>query len=544
MPDYCTVTFQPSGRSATVPEGTSILEAAHQAGVSIPAECGGRGACGKCVVQVLDGDVPTYRIIRREAGGAETLACLTHVHGPLTIRILSAKELPRLITHDTAIGQSPLDAWAPQAMDLKTLVPSSSDDDLGVAVDIGTTTVRLLLVRLKDGVVIGDASTYNPQIGLGADVISRIVRAEKGHLNELSSLVRGAVVHLIEEAAIAAPAMTTDIRAYVISGNLTMIHLLLAEDPSGIRRVPSEPFTLRFSPRTTAGFGWPGSDTAFIHSIPAAGGWVGGDIVAGVVRAGFQNRENVSLYVDLGTNGEIVLGNKDFAMACACSAGPAFEGGGIQCGMRADKGAIDGARIDTEQQRLELSVIGDQAAKGICGSGLISLTDELFRAGWIDRDAKLRDVIPAEFRTEGKLGRAIRLAPEGIVNLYERDLISLIRAKAAVFSGIRTLLNSLGISSSDISEIIVSGNFGRFLNLPAAVGIGLLPNLPPDRYTYINNGSLEGAALSLLSQQFVVELEQYLKKVTYLDLSEMPGYMDEFVAASFLPHTDPTVLRG
>jgi uncharacterized 2Fe-2S/4Fe-4S cluster protein (DUF4445 family) len=151
-------------------------------------------------------------------------------------------------------------------------------------------------------------------------------------------------------------------------------------------------------------------------------------------------------------------------------------------------------------------------------------------------------MIPAEYRTEGKLGRAIRLAPEGRVNLYERDLASLIRAKAAVFSGIRTLLNSLGISSSGISEIIVSGNFGRFLNLPAAVGIGLLPNLPPDRYTYINNGSLEGAALSLLSQQFVVELEQYLKKITYLDLSEMPGYMDEFIAASFLPHTDPKVL--
>jgi uncharacterized 2Fe-2S/4Fe-4S cluster protein (DUF4445 family) len=270
---------------------------------------------------------------------------------------------------------------------------------------------------------------------------------------------------------------------------------------------------------------------------------VGGDILAGAVRAGFSRAAETALYVDLGTNGEIVFGNAEFALACACSAGPAFEGGGIRCGMRADRGAVDGAAIDGESGTMELSVIGGGRVRGLCGSGLIALADTLFRAGWIDRSGRLTARLPAERRMEGKWGAALALSTDQRVALWERDLASLIRAKAAVFAGIRSLVNSLGPGGPGVERAVVSGNFGRYLNLPAAVGIGLLPDIPLGRYGYIDNGSLEGAALSLLSHEFFDEVARYLTRVTYVDLSDLPGYMDEFVGASFLPHTSPDLLR-
>ena len=538
------VTFSPSGRSTLVADGATILQAAELAAEPLSAECGGRGACGRCMVRILGGEVPEYRILQREAGFPHVLACLTPVHGPLTVSPLGEAQLPKLISRDRNTGLAPLDAWAPWPLKLDPIVESTGAGDLGVAVDIGTTTLRLLLIRLSDGVIAGEAGAYNPQIPKGADVISRIVAAEKGLLGELASAVRGAIGSMIAEAAAAGHADLGRIRGYVVAGNVTMIHLLLAADPSGIRRVPSEPRALAFPPVDASELSWPGGDGTPVYTVPAAGGWVGGDIVAGAVRAGFsRSPEGMSLYVDLGTNGEIVLGGTDFALACACSAGPAFEGGGIRCGMRADRGAVDGASINAETGAVQLSVIGGGRVRGVCGSGLIALTDALFRAGWIDRSGRFTDRLPAGQRVEGKWGTALALSENRKVALWERDLASLIRAKAAVFAGIRSLLGALGPGPHAIDRAIISGNFGRFLNLPAALGIGLLPTLPLGRYGYVDNGSLEGAALGLLSRQFFAEIAGYLSKVTYVDLADLPCYMDEFVGACFLPHTSPELLR-
>jgi uncharacterized 2Fe-2S/4Fe-4S cluster protein (DUF4445 family) len=538
------VTFSPSGRSTLVPDGATILQAAELAAEPIGAECGGRGACGRCMVRILGGEVPEYRVLQREAGLPHVLACLTPVHGPLTVLPLGEAQLPKLISRDRNTGLAPLQAWAPWPLKLDPIVESHGAEDLGVALDIGTTTLRLLLIRLSDGLITGEAGAYNPQIPRGADVISRIVAAEKGFLGELASSVRGAIGSMIAEAAAAGHAGLGRIRGYVVAGNVTMIHLLLAADPSGIRRVPSQPRALAFPPVDASQLGWPGADRAPVYSVPAAGGWVGGDIVAGAVRAGFsRSPDGMALYVDLGTNGEIVLGGADFALACACSAGPAFEGGGIRCGMRADRGAVDGASINAETGAVQLSVIGGGRVRGVCGSGLIALTDALFRAGWIDRSGQFTRRLPAGRRVEGKWGTALALSADGKVALWERDLASLIRAKAAVFAGIRSLLGALGPGPHTIDRAIVSGNFGRFLNLPAALGIGLLPSLPLGRYGYVDNGSLEGAALGLLSRQFFAEIAAYLSRITYVDLADLPGYMDEFVGASFLPHTSPELLR-
>ncbi|MGA2153883.1 MAG: ASKHA domain-containing protein [Bryobacteraceae bacterium] len=540
MPSH-PVRFSPSGRSTIAAEGSSILRAAELAGEPVRAECGGRGACGRCLVRILEGQVPEYRVLRRDSGFPQVLACLTPVHGPLTVEPLVEAQLPKLVSSDRYIGTNALSAWAPWPLELAPLVECREPEDLGVAFDIGTTTLRLLLIRLSDGVIVGEAGAYNPQIAKGADVISRIVAAEKGGLGELASAIRLAVVSMIGEAA-AGGFDPGRIRGYMVAGNVTMIHLLLGEDPSGIRRVPSEPRALAFPPVDAAGLGWPGRG-APVHSVPGAGGWVGGDILAGAVRAGFSRAAETALYVDLGTNGEIVFGNADFALACACSAGPAFEGGGIRCGMRADRGAVDGASIDGESGAMELSLIGGGRVRGVCGSGLIALADALFRAGWIDRGGRLTGRVPGERRMEGKWGAAIALSADQRVALWERDLASLIRAKAAVFAGIRSLVDSLGPGGPSIERAYVSGNFGRYLNLPAAVGIGLLPDIPLGRYGYIDNGSLEGAALSLLSREFRDEIAAYLTRVTYVDLADLAGYMDEFVGASFLPHTSPDLLR-
>jgi uncharacterized 2Fe-2S/4Fe-4S cluster protein (DUF4445 family) len=537
------VTFSPSGRSTLVPDGATILYAAELASEPLRAECGGRGACGRCLVRILEGQIPEYRVLHRESGYAHALACLTPVHGPIAVLPLVEAQLPKLISSDSYTGVAPLNAWAPWPLDLDPIAGACEEGDLGVALDIGTTTLRLLLMGLSDGVIVSEAGAYNPQIARGADVISRIVAAERGLAGELADSIRVAVSAMISEAARAAGADAARIRGYAVAGNLAMIHLLLGADPSGIRRLPSAPVALDFPPAGAAALGWPGVRNAPVFTAPAAGAWVGGDIVAGAVRAGFSRSSETALYVDLGTNGEIVLGGAEFALACACSAGPAFEGGGIRCGMRADRGAVDGAAIDAETGALQLSVIGGGRVRGVCGSGLIALADELFRAGWIDRAGRLTDRVPSQLRAEGKWGSAIALSADGKVALWERDLAGLIRAKAAVFSGIRALVGSLGAGAPRVDRVIVSGNFGRFLNLPAAVGIGLLPDMPLNRYGYVGNGSLEGAALALVSREFFAEMQSYVSRVTYVDLADLPGYMDEFVGASFLPHTNPEWLR-
>jgi len=536
------VSFAASGRTVLAAEGTSVLEAAEAAGEALSAECAGRGACGRCLIKVLSGQVPEHCVESRDAGAALVLACQTPVRGPLTLLPLLQAELPQLEAHGSHTGAAPLRAFAPWPLPLDPLVATGRDDALGVALDIGTTTLQLLLVRLRDGVVVGDAGSYNPQIPRGADVISRIVAAERGGLGDLAASVRRAVGEMIATAAARAQVRADRIGAYVVAGNVTMIHLLLGLDPSGIRRVPSQPAALDFAPVAAANLGWPGA-TAAVHIVPAVGGWVGGDIVAGLVRAGFSRAHGLGLYVDLGTNGEVAIGGSDFAVACACSAGPAFEGGGIRCGMRADAGAIDGARVDPDRAALELSTIGGGPPSGVCGSGLIALTEACWRAGWVDRSGRITDRLPAHRRVLGSWGTGIALSPDGSLALWERDLASLIRAKGAIFAGIRTVHACLDNGAADVERVIVSGNFGRFLKLPAAVSIGLLPDLPPGHYGYVHNGALEGAALALLSREFVAEITAYVARITYVDLSELPGYMDEFVGACFLPHTSPEALR-
>ena len=300
-----------------------------------------------------------------------------------------------------------------------------------------------------------------------------------------------------------------------MAGNLAMIHLLLAADPSGIRRVPSQPAALAFPPADAAALGWPGGASSPVFTAPAAGGWVGGDIVAGAVRAGFSRSGGMALYVDLGTNGEIVLGGAEFALACACSAGPAFEGGGIRCGMRADRGAVDGAAIDAETGALELSVIGGGRVRGRVRIG----ADRLGRRIIPRRMDRPRRPVDRPRACPSPRGGKMGTGNRALGGRESRPVGTRPgRPDSRQGGGLLRHPRAGGISRRRrpaIDRVIVSGNFGRFLNLPAAVGIGLLPDMPLGRYGYVDNGSLEGAALGLLSREFFAEIAE-LRQPSYL----------------------------
>ena len=416
----------------------------------------------------------------------------------------------------------------------------------GIACDLGTTTVALHLVDLADGRIISTVSDYNGQIICGADIISRIIYAGKaGKLAELRDKVLNTVNSLIEKSVNEHNISREIITAAVFAGNTTMTHLFLGLDPAHIRLSPYVPAVKNLPVLTAAELNLSLNPQAPVFCSPAVGSYVGGDITAGVsVVELLENQGGIRLFLDVGTNGELVMLGDKWMMGCACSAGPAFEGTGISCGMRADKGAVDSVKIDADAEKIELKVIGGESAKGICGSGLIELTAELFRNGIIDRGGKFSAKSFAhKIKGEGSAKKFVLLDaaenPSGQeISISERDLANLIRAKAAIFSALRLILKMTKINFNHIEKFYIAGGFGRNLNIESAQKIGMLPNLPQKRFAYIGNSSLTGAYLALLYHQQRKNLHKIANNITYLDLSSIPDYMDEYMAALFLPHTD------
>ncbi|MDA8227311.1 MAG: ASKHA domain-containing protein, partial [Desulfitobacterium hafniense] len=347
----------------------------------------------------------------------------------------------------------------------------------------------------------------------------------------------------------------SDLACAVIAGNTTMTQLFLGIDARYIRLEPYIP-TLNFYPPVQAGqTGLHISSEGFVYSFPCVASYVGGDIVAGTLITGMNESDELLLFIDIGTNGEIVLGNKDWLVSCACSAGPCFEGGGITFGMRAMPGAIEHIRINHRTLDVKLKVIGQVLPVGICGSGLVDCLSELKEAGIIDRAGNFQVEHPSN-------SQRVRITPEGKefvlawahqaggdkdIVITENDVKNLIRAKGAIYAGIRTLLQMLSVEIDMIDRIVIGGGFGNYLNVEDSIRIGLLPDLPLDKFEFIGNSSVKGAKLALLSQAAWLEAEKLAKKMTYIELSIGTTFMDEFVSALFLPHTDftqfPSVLR-
>ncbi len=415
----------------------------------------------------------------------------------------------------------------------------------GAAVDIGTTTIVVYLVDMTSGRVVGSASSYNAQVKCGDDVITRIVYAtEKNGLQELQDLAVGNIGSLLADLAEKNDVSPGMIDYIVVAGNTTMTHLFYGINPQYIREEPYIP-TATFLPLIRGkSVGLSVDPQAIVHAVPGVASYVGGDITAGVLVSQIHKQEKVSLFIDIGTNGEIVLGNRDWLVTAACSAGPAFEGSGIKFGMRAMEGAIEEVEIDPRTFEVNYRVIGDAKPIGICGSGMIDTLAEMYLTGVIDQKGRIREDLGSKRVRRGENGLEYVLAwrVESAVNkeivLTEVDLDNLIRAKGAIFAGFATLLSQMHMTFGDVDRIYIAGGFGRYIDVERAVTIGMLPDLPIEKFVFLGNTSIIGAYYALLCDRLRHEAEDIAKKMTYMELSVSRSFMDEYMSALFLPHTN------
>jgi len=625
------INFLPHNVSLEVPPGTSIIQAALDAGVHINASCGGEGVCGKCRVRIETGSVEggvSEKLSAEDVRSGYRLACQSMVTGDVAVRIPvesaidtgvlnrpassrrtarirefnfdelkerglflapvekkyleipppslqdNLPDLTRLIgfltlQHDEhrleadlgvirkipeVLRQDDFRVTAtlvrPVREDGKTRIINLQPGDtsgrsFAIAMDIGTTTVYGQVIDLISGAVRAEHAEFNGQISYGEDVITRIVYAEKeGGLDRIQEVVIGTINKILRKIIRRSGVHPEDISTITLAGNTTMTQLLLKINPRCIRRAPYVPAASIYPPIKARELGMELGDHVTALVYPCVSSYVGGDIVAGVMGSGIYRSEELTLFLDVGTNAEIVIGNKDWLACAACSAGPAFEGGGLKFGMRAAKGAIEDFSLDPGTLEPMIVTIGKVRPKGICGSGLINMVAVMFEMGVIDSLGKFDPGLktPRIRKTDG--GREFVVAwkeetqIDRDISISEIDIENLIRAKGAIYSGCMTLLTEVGLGVGDIQRIILAGGFGSFVDLAKAMTIGLLPEMDPDKVIYLGNGSLLGAKMSSLTNRIRRDVAAVVHKMTNFELSDTASYMDNYIAALFLPHTD------
>jgi uncharacterized 2Fe-2S/4Fe-4S cluster protein (DUF4445 family) len=410
-----------------------------------------------------------------------------------------------------------------------------------VAVDVGTTTVVAHLVDLADGRTIDTEAAYNSQIRFGEDYISRIMYAEENNaFYKMQSVIVNDINKLIDILVKRQNINIENIYALVTSGNTAMMHFLLKLDARRIRREPYVPSANFIPPVRAAEIGLKINKNGFLYCIPSVAAYVGGDIVSGVLATRLFTKKEVSLLVDIGTNGEVVLGNKDWLVCASSSAGPAFEGSGVKHGMRAAAGAIEKFAI-TETGSMEFKTIDGKPPLGICGSGLLDIIAELFIHGIIDRTGRFSQDKDRRV-SHGDEGLKFQIVPPAAkqkeIVITQADINNLIRSKAGVFAAIKVLMSSTQIEPKNLDAIYLAGGFGNYLDVRQAVIIGMLPDVPLEKIHFVGNTSIAGAKQVLLSRKAQKQAEQIAAGMTYFDLMTHSEYMEEFMRANFLPHTD------
>ncbi|MCE5336240.1 MAG: ASKHA domain-containing protein [Desulfobacteraceae bacterium] len=421
----------------------------------------------------------------------------------------------------------------------------TSHRNYAIAVDIGTTTVYGQLIDLHSGEVLSEHGDFNGQISYGEDIISRIMITEKpGGLDKMHEVLIRSINGIIDRVIGSSTVRREEISTITLAGNTTMTQILLKINPRYIRRSPYVPASTLYPQIRAIDLGLDLAVHATALVYPNISSFVGGDIVSGIMGSGIYLSKRLSLFIDIGTNAEIVIGNRDWLTCAACSAGPAFEGGGIQFGMRADKGAIEDFLIDPCTLAPMIRTVGDVRPKGICGSGLINMVANLFETGIIDNlGAFHRDLHSKRIRErDGVYEYVLAWSDETQIGrdivLTENDIENLIRAKGAIYSGCQTLLEEVGLKISDLDRIFLAGGFGSQVDVEKAMTIGLLPEIAPEKIRYIGNSSLLGARLCSLTNRVRKDVVDVMKKMTNFELSETSSYMEHYVAALFLPHTD------
>lgn len=617
------VRFEPEGETTEGEAGALLLDLAAKAGSPVRSDCGGRGICRSCRVEVRSG-----RIRRLDQDGAEetvaaaceVLACQTAaltdlvVYVPPEVRLCpTGEEVAGYLGPGAAALLRPPARGFPLAERLALRLPPPSFDDptpdwerlqralrehlgqerplvcdlgllrrlpdglrahdfalsatvvdegerhrvidlgrvggrevLGLAVDIGTTTVRAELVDLTTGQVRGGAAEFNAQARYGEDVISRIIWTQEhaGGAEDLRRAVVGTINGLVQRLLGQVEARREQIVAVSVAGNATMICLLLRLPADTIRRAPHVPPVGRPPYLSAAPLGLLAHPEAAVFCLPAINGYVGGDITGGILASDLAQRDELSLFIDVGTNGEVVLGNREWMICCSCSAGPAFEGMGIEAGLPARPGAIESLVYDRSSDTVQVRTVAGEPPVGLCGNGLVTALASLLEAQVIDRVGQLMSDYPSPRmrQVEGEWQFVLLWAEETGIGrdlvLRQSEIDNLIRAKAAVYAAVSTLLEALGLTGEQIERLYLAGAFGSHLDVAAAIKIGLLPDLPPERVTVAGNTALMGAYLALLSSTARRQLGEFAQATTYLDLSSVPRFMEEFVAALMLPHTE------
>ena len=631
------VTFQIEGGAPVIAEcnpGDNLLELARRSNVAIDAPCSGNGSCGKCRVQLLEGQldtIPSRHISPEEFEAGWRLSCNCKVLSDCTVLVpdIASAYQSRMKTADLSspkeieifenakadlldsgiafennfraldihLEEPTLDdtmpdnerlTWAIQSqtgaeqvhIPFSVMVKLAStlrkfgfhvcvkglmDGDtfrcmeicdptdtalVGCAIDIGTTTVTMVLTDLTSGKLLAKGSSGNGQIRYGADVINRIIQQGKegGRKKLQDAIVKETLKPILANLCREANISARSILRLAVGSNTTMNHLLLGVDAEPVRMEPYIPSFFGWEGLLAGDLKLPANPLAPVLIAPNIGSYVGGDITAGTLAAGFWDKDEMSLFIDLGTNGELVFGNRDFLMSCACSAGPAFEGGDISCGMRATDGAVEACTIEKDTMEPTFQIIGDEGQKivGICGSGIIDIISELYRCGIINAKGLFVREGSRVRRDQHGMGRYVLADEEESetgreVSINEVDIDNFIRAKGAIFSAIDTLLQSVDMTVDCIDTVYVAGGIGSGINMKNAVNIGMLPDVELEKFRYIGNSSLTGAYAMVMSDDANAKLAEVAANMTYLELSTYPGYMDSFVAACFIPHTDSSL---
>ena len=474
--------------------------------------------------------------------GIKSVIEVEEVHIPFGVMVKLASTLRQHDFHVCVKGR-----WDGDKFYCMEICDPADTAIVGCAIDIGTTTVTMVLTDLESGKLLAKGSSGNGQIRYGADVINRIIEQGRtgGKKKLQDAIVKETLNPIIANLCKTAGINARSILRLSVGSNTTMNHLLLGVDADPVRMEPYIPSFFSWEGLLAGDLKLPANPLAPVVIAPNIGSYVGGDITAGTLASGIWDKDEMSLFIDLGTNGELVFGNRDFLMSCACSAGPAFEGGDISCGMRATDGAVEACVIDKDSMEPTLTIVGEAGQKpvGICGSGIIDIISELFRCGIINakglfvregdrvkRDAHGMGRYVLAFAEESETGREI--------SINEVDIDNFIRAKGAIFSAIDTLLQSVDMTPDCIDRVYVAGGIGSGINMKNAVNIGMFPDVELEKFQYIGNSSLTGAYAMVISDDAIAKTAEVAANMTYLELSTYPGYMDSFVAACFLPHTD------
>ncbi|MBN1803839.1 MAG: DUF4445 domain-containing protein [Sedimentisphaerales bacterium] len=522
--EHFTISFKPDGKQISVHSGVTVMEAAGQTGIILNTFCGGKGTCRKCLVKI-------------EPSGREVLACQYRIKSDLTItipeqsRFFEQKILDRGI--DTEIKETP-------AIYKRYLGITSEDKIFGVAVDIGTTTIVAKLVNMTNGQCLATEADINPQTKFGDDVISRIAYAHnKEKLSELNKVIIDCINVFTSKLCYKTNIDVNSIYEMCIVGNTTMNHIFLELPVTQLGQAPYKAYSLEAHDLTGEKLQIKMNPAGNIHTVENIAGFVGSDTTAVALAVDIESAEEMTLVVDIGTNGEIVLGTKDKLYAASCAAGPALEGARITCGSRATKGAIEAVVLNNDDD-IDLDVIGNCPAQSICGSGLIDAVAILLKLGIIDTTGKFVDrevleekVSPAILsRISEQHGEPafVLSAHNSAINVFlrQKDIRETQLAKAAIRAGIELLQKKIGLEDNEIKHILLAGAFGNYIRKESALRIGLLPNIPPERIIFVGNAASTGAVMNLVSQNYRDKSCKLAKKIEYIEIAHDPNFQDVF----------------